>query len=128
MVTAEFFWQALEPIDNIIMELCALQYLFVRGSNKQQTRGRIIWILQNERLLSSLIANKCSWGKSHDAPSLLALSKKGLSSSSVWSRQEYTWILIWKKSLLLLIVNIASTCKRFWEIAVYLFLSHARKK
>ena len=36
------FWQVLESLQKFIIELHALQCLFVRGSNKKQRRGRII--------------------------------------------------------------------------------------
>ena len=36
------FWQVLESLHKFIIELHALQCLFVRGSNKKQSRGRII--------------------------------------------------------------------------------------
>ena len=37
-----YFWYVLESIHKFITELYGLQYLFVRGSNKKQRRGRII--------------------------------------------------------------------------------------
>ena len=37
-----YFWQVLESIYEFIIELYTLQFLFVRGSNKQQRSGRII--------------------------------------------------------------------------------------
>ena len=38
-----YFWQVLESIQKFIIQLHALQCLFVRGSNKQQRSGRIIF-------------------------------------------------------------------------------------
>ena len=37
-----YFWYVLKSIHNFILDLHALQLLFVRGSNKKQRRGRII--------------------------------------------------------------------------------------
>ena len=38
-----YFWQVLGSIQKFIIQLHALQCLFVRGSNKQQRSGRIIF-------------------------------------------------------------------------------------
>ena len=52
------------------------------------------------RFFASLIKTKCSWVESQDAFLLLALSKKKtLLFLSFWPTREYTWTLIWKKSL-----------------------------
>ena len=39
----------------------ALQYLFVRGSNKQQRKGAIISNFTKAETFSSLMTTKCSW-------------------------------------------------------------------
>ena len=64
LVTTEFFWQVLESIHKFIMELHALQYLFVRGFDKQQkrggiilnfTKGKIFFISYNNQVLLGII-------------------------------------------------------------------------
>ena len=45
-----YFWQFLESIPKFIIQFHALQCLFLRGSNKQQRRGRTISISQKDRL------------------------------------------------------------------------------
>ena len=54
-----YFWQVLKSIHKFIIELHALQCLFVRGSNKKQRRGRIISNL-TKRDFSSLMITKYS--------------------------------------------------------------------
>ena len=56
-----YFWQVLESIHKFILELHALQCLFVRGSNKQQRRGRIISNFTKEQTFSSFMTTKWSW-------------------------------------------------------------------
>ena len=95
-----YFWQVLESIHNFIIELHALKCLFVRGSNKQPRKDRIISNFTKGQTFSSLMTIKCSWGYSHNAAPFLHPPKKAFLSSSVWPRREYTWTLDWKESLL----------------------------
>ena len=101
-LTIGFFWRALESIHKLIIKLHALQFLFVRESNKQQMRGGItlnftkeeaFFICYNNQMLFRLIS-RCS-------PPSGILWKKVFLSLSVWPRREYNWTLIWKKSLLI---------------------------
>ena len=57
-----YFWYILKSIHNFIIELHALQYLYVRGSNKKQRRGRIISNFTKGETFSSLMTTKYSWG------------------------------------------------------------------
>ena len=54
-----YLGQVLESIYNFIIEHHVLQCLFVRGSNKKQTRGRIISIFTKGKTFSSLMTTKC---------------------------------------------------------------------
>ena len=94
-----YFWEVLETIHKFIMKLHALEWLFLRGSNKQQRRGKIIpnftkgqdfyLLLQPSALEGNLIVRS------------LFLHPTKRHSSSVWPRREYTWTLNWKGSLLI---------------------------
>ena len=72
------FWQVLESLQKFIIELHALQCLFVRGSNKKQRRGSIISNFTNGETFSSLMTTKYSWGKYHNVAPLLVPLKKSL--------------------------------------------------
>ena len=79
----------------------ALQCLFLRGSNKQHRRSRIISNFTKGQTFSFFMATKCSWGLCHNAAPLLALQKtpkKAFLSSLVWPRREYTWKVSWNES------------------------------
>ena len=74
-----YFWYVLKSIHKFIIELHALQCLFVTGFDKKQTRGRIISNFTKAETFSSLMTtNKYSWWWSHNAVPLLAPLKKGL--------------------------------------------------
>ena len=68
----------LESIHKFIIELYALQSLFVRGSSKQQRRCRIISNFKKQQTFSSFTTTKCYSGQSHNVAPLLAPHKKGL--------------------------------------------------
>ena len=53
-----YFWQDLKSIHKFIIELHALQCLFVRRSSKKQRRGRIISNFIKGETFSSLISNQ----------------------------------------------------------------------
>ena len=106
LVTTGFFWQVLESIHKFIIELHVLQYLFLRGSNKQQRRGGIIsnftkgetyFISYNNQVLLGVIWR---WSSSS-----CTLQRKIFLVPSVWTMKEYTWTHIWKKSLLICFEN-----------------------
>ena len=56
------FWYVLKSIHKFIIELHALQCLFLRESNKKQRRGRIISNFKKGEAFSSLVTTKYSWG------------------------------------------------------------------
>ena len=56
-----YFWYVLKSIHKFIIELHALQCLFVRGSNKKQRRGRIISNFTKGETFSSLMTTRYSW-------------------------------------------------------------------
>ena len=70
-----YFWYVLESIHKFIIELHALQCLFVRGLIKNKEGEGLFQISQKERL-SSLMTTKYSWGNLIILPSFLHLSKK----------------------------------------------------
>ena len=120
-----YFWYVLESTHKFIIELHALQCLFVGRSNKKQRRGRIISNFTKGETFSSLITSKCSWGQSHNVAPLLHPS--AFIPPSVWPRREYIRTLNWKEIMSLMfliptsrnkmmdtfiIVNITRTCKR----------------
>ena len=49
-------------IHKFIVALHVQQYLFVRGSNEKQRKGRIIWNFTKGDSFSSRMTTKCSWG------------------------------------------------------------------
>ena len=57
-----YFWQFLESIQQFIIEIHALQCLFVRGSNKQERSDRIIYSFTKGQTFSSLMTTKWPWG------------------------------------------------------------------
>ena len=57
-----YFWQVLKSIFKFIIEVHALQCLFVRRSNKQQRRSRIISNFTKGQTFLCLMTTKCSWG------------------------------------------------------------------
>ena len=103
-----YFWQVLGSIQKFIIQLHALQCLFVRGSNKQQRSGRIIFkfhkrtdffVFYDNQVLLGVIS-QCAPSPPPPSP-----TKKTFLFSSVWARREYTWILNWKESLLICFEN-----------------------
>ena len=73
-----YFWQVLEYIHKCIIEFHVLQCLFVRGYNKQESRGRIISNFTKGETFSSLMTTKYSWGDLTMCSPFLAPSKKHL--------------------------------------------------
>ena len=57
-----FTFDVLKYIHKFIIELHALQCLFVKGSNKKQRRGTIITNFTKGETFSSLMTIKYSWG------------------------------------------------------------------
>ena len=53
-----YFWQVLESVHKFIIEIHILQCLFVRRSNKEQKRGRIISNFTKGKTFSSLMTTK----------------------------------------------------------------------
>ena len=87
-----YFWQVLEFILKFIIELHALQCLFVREPNKKTKKERIISIFTKKETFSSLITTKLlgvisQWG----CPSLT--HQKGLLLLFNLGRREYTCAL-----------------------------------
>ena len=84
-----YFWYVLKSIHKFIIELHALQCLFVRESNKKQRRGRIILNFTKGETFSSLMTTNYSWEWSlNSVPLLVAPLKKALLSLSVWARGD----------------------------------------
>ena len=93
-MTIEFFWQVLECIPKFIIELHGQLFLFVRGSSKQQKRGGIIsYFTKENTFFISYISSSCT------------LQKKVFFFPLVRPRREYTWTLIWMRSLLICLKN-----------------------
>ena len=98
-----YFWQVLESICKFITEHHSLQCLFVRGSNKQQRKGRIILNFTKRQSLPSLMTTLgCNFKM---RPSFLHSLKKAFLSSLLWLRRKYTWTLNWKERLLIYFEN-----------------------
>ena len=54
-----YFWEVPEHIQKSIIEFHALQCLFIRGSGKQQRRGRIISNFTKGKTFPSFMTTKC---------------------------------------------------------------------
>ena len=67
LLTAGYFtFDVLKSIHKFIIELHALQCIFVRGSNKKQRRDRIFSDFTKGETFSSLMTTKYPWGWSHN--------------------------------------------------------------
>ena len=87
-----YFWQVLKSIHKFIIELHALQCLFVRGSNKKQRRGRIISnFTKGETFFMSYINQVIILQCGPHSLHYCTLPKKASLCPSVWARREYIW-------------------------------------
>ena len=86
----------LECIHKFIIELHVLQFLFARGSNKQQRRRGINFFVSYDNQVF-LVISQC--GLFSHSP------KRAFLFSSVWPQREYTWTLNWKETLLICFEN-----------------------
>ena len=111
-----YFWYVLKSIHNFILDLHALQLLFVRGSNKKQRRGRIISnFTKGETFFISYdnqVLLKC-------APTSCALPRKVFLSPSVWERRESIRKLNWKESLLVCFENCQGVPCSHWQSRIW---------
>ena len=96
-----YFWYVLKFIYKFIIELHALQCLFVRGSNKKQRRSETISNFTKRRLFHLLWQPSALGVISQCGLPLLYPSKKNFPAPSILPRREYTWALILKESLLI---------------------------
>ena len=87
------FRYVLKSIHKFIIELHALQCLFVRWSNKPRRRSRIISNFTKVELFSSLMTTKYTLGNLIMWSPILHNSKKAFLSPSVWARRECIWTL-----------------------------------
>ena len=137
-----YFWQVIESIHKFIIEIHALQCLFVRSSIKKHRRGRIISSFTKGETFDLLWQPSALGGDLTMCPVFLYSPRKALLSPSLWPRKEHTWTLNWKGSLLIcfengvgvpysirqsrnsmmnsfITVNITPTCKRQFRGYIY---------
>ena len=128
-----YFWYVFESIPKFIIELYALQCLFVRRSNKKQRRGRIISNFTKGETFSSLLqpsafGHNCTmWlpsGTLQERSSSLFLfgQEENIPGHSIESRAYWFILKIVRMFLILMsrnsvmnaftIVNITPTCKK----------------
>ena len=100
-----YFWYALKSLHKFIIELHALQCLFVRGLIKNKGGVALFQISQKERLFHFLWQPSTLEGNLIIRSPFLHPSKKAFLSPSVWARREYTWALNWKVNLLIYFEN-----------------------
>ena len=83
-----YFWQVLESIHKFIIELHALQCLFVRGSSKKQRRDRIISNFTKGETFSCLISTKLEFCNVVPLRSIIAPFQKRLFFSLQFGQEE----------------------------------------
>ena len=100
-----YFWQVIESIQKFIIEIHALQCLFVRSSIKNHRRGKIISNFTKGETFDLLWQPSALGGDLTMCPVFLYSPRKALLSPSLWPRKEHTWTLNWKGSLLICFEN-----------------------